>query len=301
MLPEVGPHFPNPIKSVEEAVALTNQNYDVAESLAYMYKAITLTRHLLNGQVPLIGFCGAPWTLMAYMIEGGGSKQFIKAKTFLFTYPEESKKLLMKIGQVAAEFLVEQIKAGAQLVQIFDSWAGELSPKDFRNFELPVLKAMLEIVRNGTRDIAAERGEPVVPVTCFAKGANYAIPLLAEAGFDVVGLDWCVDPAEARTLVKGKKVALQGNMDPSTLYAGNAAIERTVKEMFLDSDGFLSSAEGRTYGHIANLGHGITPNVDPEAMKCKLFRWTLSQFGWSLTSLHCAVFLECVHKYSQRA
>lgn len=262
MLPDVGPHFPNPIKTVEEAVKLATDTYDVKQSLSYVYKALTLTRHLLEGQVPLIGFCGAPWTLMAYMIEGGGSKTFIKAKTFLFTHPEESKALLHKIGQVAAAFLVEQIRAGAQLVQIFDSWAGELSPADFREFELPVLVEMLRTVRAATKDLPHK-----LPVTCFAKGANYAIAYLADAGFDVVGLDWCVDPAEARRLVGDRPVALQGNLDPTTLYAGLDRIEERVKEMFTGENGFLSTLQGKKYGHIANLGHGITPAVDPEAMK----------------------------------
>ena len=262
MLPDVGPHFPKPIKTVEEAVKLATDTYDVKESLAYVYKALTLTRHLLKGQVPLIGFCGAPWTLMAYMIEGGGSKTFIKAKSFLFTHPKESSALLHKIGEVAAHFLVEQIRAGAQLVQIFDSWAGELSPQDFRDFELPVLVEMLRTVREATKDLPHR-----LPVTCFAKGANYAIPYLADAGFDVVGLDWCVDPAEARETVGDRPVALQGNLDPTTLYAGLDKIEERVKRMFLGEKGFLSTPEGRKYGHIANLGHGITPAVDPAAMK----------------------------------
>lgn len=270
MLPDVGPHFPHPIKTVSEALALAHKSYDVRTSLAYVYRAITLTRHLLEGQVPLIGFCGAPWTLMAYMIEGGGSKSFIKAKTFLFTHPEESKLLLNKIGQVAAEFLIEQVRAGAQLVQIFDSWAGELAPQDFREFELPILVRMLEMVRAGTEEL--RKGQDRIPVTIFAKSANYAIPILAQAGFDVVGLDWCIDPFDARNLVHGTSVALQGNLDPSVLYAGDEAIDRIVKEMFLGPQGFLNAVDGRKYGHIANLGHGITPNVDPEAMKSKLIQ-----------------------------
>jgi len=285
MLPEKGPHFPHPIMSVEEALKLAHAEYDVKTSLAYVYKALTLTRHLLGGQCPLIGFCGAPWTLMAYMIEGGGSKTFIKAKTFLFTHPEESKLLLHKIGKVAADFLVEQIRAGAQLVQIFDSWAGELSPQDFREFELPVLQEMLRIVRQATAKGGPADGE-TVPVTVFAKGANFAVPLLAASGFDVVGLDWCIDPAAARSEVaqyqtdNGNRTALQGNMDPSLLYAGKPAIEKAVQNMFLGEYGFLSTPEGKQAGHICNLGHGITPNVDPESMR---------------------FFLQSVHKYSVRS
>ena len=291
MLPEKGPHFPNPINTPEEALKIANAHYDVRKSLAYQYRAITLTRHLLQGQVPLIGFCGAPWTLMAYMVEGGGSKTFIKAKTMLFKHREESKALLRAIGKVAADFLVEQIRAGAQLVQIFDSWAGELSPRDFREFELPVLLDMLRIVREGTAEIAKARGDRVVPVTCFAKGANYAIPDLAKAGFDVVGLDWCIDPKEAREITKDTGVALQGNMDPTTLYAGREVLDATVKDMFLGENGFLATQEGRTLGHIANLGHGITPNVDPDDMRCE-WDWRMSKGvadGFVQTSLNAYI------------
>lgn len=271
MLPEKGPHFPNPITSVAEAIALSEKTYDVKSSLDYMYKAITLTRHLLEGQVPLIGFCGAPWTLFAYMVEGGGSKTFSKAKEFLFAHPKESRALLSKIGQVGAEFLVEQARAGAQLVQIFDSWAGELGQQDFNEYELPVLRDMLEIIR---------RAEPDLPVTVFAKGASYAIPDLVKAGFNTVGLDWHISPSEARRLAGDTPVCLQGNLDPDTLLESNEVIEKEVKEMFLGEWGFLSCEAGRKYGHICNLGHGITPNVHPDSMKC---------------------FLESVHKYSVRS
>jgi uroporphyrinogen decarboxylase len=274
MLPDVGPHFPHPIKSVSEAVALANKTYDVKNSLSYMYRAITLTRHLLEGQVPLIGFSGAPWTLFAYMVEGGGSKTFSKAKEFLFSHPEESRALLNKIGEITAEFLVYQIQAGAQLVQIFDSWAGELSQHDFHDFEMPVLVRMLEIIR---------KSEPDTPVTVFAKGANYAIPDLAKAGFNTIGLDWNVSPSEARRLAGDRPVCLQGNLDPGMLLEDNATLDAAVKEMFLGEYGFLSCSDGIKYGHIANLGHGITPNVHPESMKCELGVW----FGTSLYQGQC--------------
>lgn len=261
MLPELGPHFPHPIKSVSEAIALAEKTYDVKTSLSYMYQAITLTRHLLEGQVPLIGFCGAPWTLFAYMIEGGGSKTFSKAKEFLFAHPEESRKLLQKIGQVGAEFLIEQIRAGAQLVQIFDSWAGELGKQDFIEYELPVLSYMFELIK---------KQEPSVPVTIFAKGANYAIPDLVKVGFNTIGLDWNISPSEARRLAgNDSPVCLQGNLDPAILLESNEKIDQEVKEMFLGEWGFLSCEAGRRFGHIANLGHGITPNVHPDSLKCE--------------------------------
>ncbi|KAJ3514886.1 hypothetical protein NLJ89_g2109 [Agrocybe chaxingu] len=260
-----GPHFPDPLNTPEDVKKL-KEVVDVDKELGYVFQAITQTRTELNGEVPLIGFCGAPWTLFAYMIEGGGSKTFQKAKTWLFKYPEESKALLLRIADVCVDFLVGQVKAGAQLLQVFDSWAGELSPYDFDQFSFPTLT---HISTNVRRRLVKEN-LPATPMTVFAKGANYALAsIAASGGYDVVGLDWCIDPVEARRIV-GDKVALQGNMDPGVLYGGRDAIEAAVKRM---SQGFRAGKGG----WIANLGHGITPGVDPEDM-----RW----------------FLECVHKYS---
>ncbi|KAF9451743.1 uroporphyrinogen decarboxylase [Macrolepiota fuliginosa MF-IS2] len=263
-----GPYFPDPLVTPDDIKKLTTV-VDVNKELGYVFEAITRTRKELKGEVPLIGFCGAPWTLFAYMIEGGGGKGFQKAKTWLFKYPEESQRLLQRIADVCIDFLVGQVKAGAQLLQVFDSWAGELSPHDFKLFSLPTLQRISEGVH---RHLAAEK-IPAVPMTCFAKGANHSLGLLAEqGGYDVLGLDWCIDPAEARRIV-GDKVALQGNMDPTVLYGGRDAIESAVKRM---AEGFKPGKGG----WIANLGHGITPGVDPEDL-----RW----------------FLECVHKYSSRS
>jgi len=217
----------------------------------------------------LIGFCGAPWTLMAYMIEGGGSKTFQLAKTWLFKYPEESKALLQRIADVCVDFLVGQVKAGAQLLQVFDSWASELSPHDFATFSLPYLTHIATSVRSRLASLDI----PAVPMTLFAKGANQSLnSMAASAGYDVLGLDWCIDPAEARRITEGK-TALQGNMDPGLLYGGRDAIEQAVKRM---CEGF--KVDGKPKAWIANLGHGITPGVDPEDL-----RW----------------FFQCVHKYSQ--
>ncbi|KAF6762822.1 uroporphyrinogen decarboxylase [Ephemerocybe angulata] len=244
-----GPEFPDPLATPEDISKLSK----------------TLTKGL-DGAVPLIGFCGAPWTLFAYMIEGGGSKTLQKAKTWLFRYPEESKALLQRIADVCVDYLVGQVKAGAQLLQVFDSWAGELAPHDFDEFSFPTLQHISTQVRHRL----SEEGLTVVPMILFAKGANFALSKLAkEGGYDVLGIDWCIDPVEARRLV-GDKITLQGNMDPNVLYGGRDAIERTVKKMCK-----AFRAGGGSW--IANLGHGITPGVDPEDM-----RW----------------FLECVHKYS---
>ncbi|KAG8802139.1 Uroporphyrinogen decarboxylase in heme biosynthesis [Serendipita sp. 398] len=267
MIPGKGPSFPAPLKTPEDMCRLSD-NVDVEKELGYVCDAITLTRKELKGEVPLIGFCGAPWTLFAYMIEGGGSKFFTACKTWLFKYPKESKDLLQRISVVCADFLVAQVKAGAQLLQVFDSWAGELSPSDYREFSLPYCQFISSTVRAKLRELNI----PEVPMILFAKGANWALEELVEsAGYDVLGLDWLHEPDIARKRV-GSRVTLQGNMDPNVLYGGKEAIERTVKRM---AEAF--KVNGSPDRWIANLGHGITPGVDPDDLK------------W---------FFECIHKYS---
>ena len=251
-----GPVFPAPLKSPKDLKRLSEP--DVKKELHYVYDALTLTRKTLNGRVPLIGFCGAPWTLMAYMIEGGGSKTFSASKTWLFKYPEDSHSLLQAITEVLIEYVIAQIDSGAQLIQVFDSWAGLLSPQAFREFALPYLKQIAA---------ALTRERPEVPKTVFAKGAHYALESLSESGYNVLGLDWTIDPRQARERVGGK-VALQGNMDPCMLYASPESIRKEVREIL---NGF-----GRG-GYIANLGHGMHPDHDPE---------------------HARAFIEAVHEVS---
>ncbi len=238
-----GPHFPRPLGAPEDLARLRTP--DIASDLGYVFEALTLTRQQLDGRAPLIGFCGAPWTLMAYMIEGGGSKTFSRSKTWLFRYPEASHTLLGRITDVLIEYLVAQVEAGAQALQVFDSWAGLLSPEAFEVFALPYL-----------RRIAAEVGahKPDVPKIVFARGAHYALEALAESGYEVIGLDWTMDPKEARRRTGGR-VTLQGNLDPATLYAPPEVIREEVKKML---------AAFGPQGHIANLGHGIHPDHDPE-------------------------------------
>ncbi|KAI8373884.1 uroporphyrinogen decarboxylase [Blakeslea trispora] len=251
-----GPVFAAPLETPEDISRLT-ENVDVDKELGYVYQAITLTRHKLEGRVPLFGFVGAPWTLMAYMIEGGGSKTLFKAKSWLWKYPKESHALLQRITDIAVEFLVGQVRAGAQMLQVFESWGGELSPYDFKEYSLPYLRQISTQVK---ARLAKEELD-AVPMTVFAKGSWYALADLSESNYEVVSLDWTVDPAYARQ-VTGDKVALQGNMDPTALYGGFDAIREIATRMV--------HAFGKDSKHIVNLGHGILPTVDPEALKVYL-------------------------------
>ncbi|KAI9501766.1 Uroporphyrinogen decarboxylase in heme biosynthesis [Coemansia spiralis] len=272
MVPGKGPHFPEPLKGPKDMQRLTDKKaeFSVDKELDYVYKAITNTRHALGGQVPLLGFVGAPWTLMAYMIEGGGSKTFAQAKTWLFRHHQAAHELLSRIADVAAEFLVGQIRAGAQAAQVFESWAGELGPHDFAEFSLPYLARIAERVKGQYPD---------VPLTVFAKGAHYALELLAtDTAYDVISLDWTIDPSAARSRIdaavaskqtqRRSPVVLQGNLDPTLLF-GNAQTLRERTEA-------MCQAFGPSL-HIANLGHGMMPGHDPEQLR---------------------VFLEAVHKAS---
>lgn len=246
MVDKKGPHFPEPLKSPDDGQyeKVMQKDVNVKEELDYVFKAITLTRHKLQGRVPLIGFCGAPWTLLCYMVEGGGSKMFVQAKTWLYKYGKESQTLLQKIADICVEYLALQVLAGAQLVQVFDSWAGELSPATFKQFSLPYLR---HISANLPKRLQ-EMGLEPVPMTVFAKGAWYGLDDLCESGYNVVGLDWLHDPAEAMQIARGR-VTIQGNADPGVLYGGRPAIAEAVENMVR---GFQKGKQG----WIANLGHG---------------------------------------------
>lgn len=217
---------------------------DVKAELDYVYNAITLTRHKLKGRVPLIGFCGAPWTLLCYMVEGGGTKLFVQSKKWVYKYPKESQALLQKITDVCVEYLALQVAAGAQLVQVFDSWAGELSPEAFKSFSLPYLRYISSNLPKRLKEMGLEP----VPMTVFAKGAWYALDDLCESGYNVVGLDWQHDPAESMKVARGR-VTIQGNADPGVLYGGRPAITAAVEHM-------VKGFNGGKQGWIANLGHG---------------------------------------------
>ncbi|KAG0252345.1 Uroporphyrinogen decarboxylase in heme biosynthesis [Mortierella polycephala] len=261
MVPGKGPHFPEPLVLPADMAKLT-KSVDVHKELQYVFDAITMTRHALNGRVPLIGFVGAPWTLMAYMIEGGGSKTLSKAKEWVFKYPKESHELLGRITDVCVDFLVGQVQAGAQMLQVFESWGGELSPHDFELFSLPYLAQIV------TRVKAKLGKDKAVPMTVFAKGSWYALDKLSVIGYEVVSLDWTHTPESAKAITKGH-VTLQGNMDPNVLLGGDEAIVATVERMIR---GF-----GSTERYIANLGHGILPSVPVDAMG--LFLKTVHRVG----------------------
>ncbi|KAL8714850.1 MAG: hypothetical protein Q9220_001363 [cf. Caloplaca sp. 1 TL-2023] len=258
MLDKKGPHFPEPLKSPSDGQyeALMNREVDVSAELDYVYRAITMTRQKLKGRVPLYGFCGAPWTLFCYMVEGGGSKLFVQVKTWIYRYPTQSKRLLQKIAELCVEYLALQVKAGAQIVQVFDSWAGELSPASFKDFSLPYLRYIARHLPQRLKELQVE----VVPMVVFAKGAWYALEDLCDSGYQVVGLDWLQDPAEAVKIARGKRIVLQGNADPGVLYGGKEAIAELVQNM-------VHGFGGGKQGWIANLGHGVTPFVDPDNLK----------------------------------
>lgn len=246
MLDGKGPHFPAPLKDPidRQYQELLDRNVNVEKELDYVYRAITLTRQKLQGRVPLFGFCGAPWTLFCYMVEGGGTKLFVQVKTWIYKYPTDSKKMLQKLAELCVEYLALQVKAGAQIVQVFDSWAAELSPTSFKEFSLPYLRYIANHLAKRLKSLKL----PQIPMVVFAKGAWYALDDLCDTGYQVVGLDWLQDPADAVRIANGR-VVLQGNADPGVLYGDKQAITRVVQDM-------VQGFGGGKQGWIANLGHG---------------------------------------------
>jgi len=238
-----GPSLPKTIRSQQDVDALFTDG--VEESLGYVADALRLTKKELNGRVPLIGFAGAPWTILCYMVEGKGSKTWDKAKQFAYTMPATAHSLLQKITDVTIAYLRTQVKAGADAIQVFDSWSGALSPDDFRTYAQPYLLQITNALKNE------------VPVILFPKGSWYALADLSKSGASALGVDWCIEPSLARSMTNNS-ITLQGNFDPSYLLAPIPEIERRVHEMI---KGF------GTHRYIANLGHGITPNVPVDHAK----------------------------------
>ncbi|MFW6348502.1 MAG: uroporphyrinogen decarboxylase [Cyclonatronaceae bacterium] len=240
LVPGQGPRLPDPVQTPEAALAL--QTPDVADRLHYVMEALRLTRHELNGEAALIGFAGAPWTLFCYMVEGRGSKDFSRAKAFYWQHPEAARHALRIITETTIAYLKGQIAAGAQAVQVFDSWSGLLSPEDFTEIAYPYLKQISDAITE-------------VPVILYAKGSWYALEGLTQrSGAAALGVDWCITPEKARELTGGR-ITLQGNFDPARLLSTPEEITRLTRRM-IDRFG------ARRY--IANLGHGILPFVPIE-------------------------------------
>ena len=256
-----GPKFRKPVRTEADIEAL--EVIDTASDLSYVTDAVTMIRRELNGRVPLIGFSGSPWTLATYMIEGQSSRDFARAKTMLYTQPELMHQLLEKLSLSVIDYLNAQIRAGAQVVQIFDTWGGALSHAAYAEFSLAYMQKIVDglISHHDGRD---------VPVILFTKGGGLWLEKMADTGCHALGLDWSTDIAAAKGRV-GDRVALQGNMDPAVLRADPAVIESQV-------DAILKGFGGGP-GHIFNLGHGITPDINPD---------------------HVKVFIDAVHKFSTK-
>lgn len=243
MIEDKGPVLPSPIQSKWDVEQLLTT--DTEMHLSYVMDALTMTKQALGGRVPLIGFAGAPWTIFCYMIEGKGSKTWDKAKQFAYTEEALTHLLLQKITDTTIRYLKAQAIAGADVIQVFDSWSGVLSPSDFNLYSLPYLLQISDAL------------SPHVPVILFPKGSWYGLDQLRNSSAAGIGIDWCITPHLARDLV-GPDKTLQGNFDPARLLAPIPQIRIWVKEM-IDSFGL--------HRYIANLGHGITPNVPVDHAK----------------------------------
>ncbi|KAJ8980708.1 hypothetical protein NQ317_019202 [Molorchus minor] len=257
MKPGVGPVLPEPL-TLENLNKLNKE--DVVLRLKYVGEAITLTRYKLNGKVPLFGFTGAPrlefaeWTLMGYMIEGGGSKTLSKAKKWLYANPDIAHELLQLLTNVIIDYLVMQIEAGAQIVQVFDSSAEYLNKKLYTQFGLPYLKKISGTVKERINKLNLEP----VPMVLFAKGAHFCLEEQTNLGYEVIGIDWTMEPKLVRSILKDKNVVVQGNLDPCALYASEVELTRMVTDMI---------QEFGTDKYIVNLGHGIYPDASTDAVK----------------------------------
>jgi uroporphyrinogen decarboxylase len=250
MMETKGPWFE---KTIKTAMDIDQLRIAQADDLHYVMEAIKLTKKELNGRVPLIGFAGAPWTIFAYMIEGGGSKTFSKAKKFLYTHPVLAHQLLQKITNSTINYLKGQLLAGADMLQLFDSWAGVLSPVQYNEFSLKYIAQICDAITEA-------------PVTVFAKDAHFARKQMGQLNCTAIGLDWTMDIAESREMI-GNTKTLQGNMDPCLLYADNETIKKETIKML------------KAFGsqrHIANLGHGLYPDIEKD--KVKLFVDTIKEF-----------------------
>ena len=243
MVEKKGPLFEKTIRSIEQ-LKYAETDFDIEDRLGYVTEAIRITNKELNGRVPLIGFAGAPWTIFCYMTEGQGSKTFSESRKILYTNPTLAHELLNRITNVTIQYLKAQIKAGAHMVQIFDSWAGILGKEQYAEFGLKYIAKITDAITE-------------VPVTLFSKGAYNSVNDLALLQCNTIGVDWNMDIAKIRESV-GENRTLQGNLDPCVLYSEHSEIERLTNNM-------LNSFKSKR--HIVNLGHGVYPDVDPEKVK----------------------------------
>lgn len=243
MIEAKGPYFEKTIKSAED-LRYAETDFDIEDRLGYVLDAIKITNKELAGRVPLIGFAGAPWTIFCYMIEGQGSKTFSKSRKMLYTNPTLAHDLLDRITNVTIQYLKAQVKAGAHMLQVFDSWAGILGTEQYAEFGLKYLDKIANALNE-------------VPLTIFSKGAIMSMPEVVKLNCNTVGLDWNMDVKQIRELV-GENRTLQGNLDPCVLYASHAEVETATNKML---DSFTSKR------HIVNLGHGVYPDIHPDKVK----------------------------------
>lgn len=259
-----GPKFKKTIRTEQDVLNLPN--FNAKSDLDYVMNEVSTIRSALGGQVPLIGFSGSPWTLATYMIEGGSSKDFRHTKHMLYAQPEVLHALLDRLAVAVIDYLNAQIDAGAQAIQIFDSWGGALAHREYIEFSL---NYMQKIVAGLQREKDGRR----IPVILFTKGGGQWLEPMIATGADALGLDWTTPLNVARQSIAGR-AAVQGNLDPAVLYGSRASIEKSVKAMLDDA-----YANGETTGYVANLGHGITQWVDPAQPK---------------------IFVDTVHEYSAK-
>ncbi len=253
MLEAKGPWFEKTIQT-EADLKFAEVDFDVEDRLGYVLEAIKLTNKELNGRVPLIGFAGAPWTIFCYMVEGHGSKTFSESRKMLYTNPVLAHKLLDRITKVTIKYLQAQIKAGAHMVQVFDSWAGILGTEQYATFSMPYLKQIADAIQE-------------VPLTIFSKGALSSLEDIANLACNTVGLDWNMDISDFRNVI-GDKRTIQGNLDPCALYSSHEEVAKLTTNLL---DSFTSKR------HIVNLGHGVYPDVDPA--KVKTFIQTVKDYA----------------------
>ena len=244
--PGEGPRFKRPVQNAAAIRKLAVP--DVNSDLGYVFEAVGTIRKALDGQVPLIGFAGSPWTVATYMVEGRSSRDFATIKGLAAEDPDSLLRLLDVVTETTVQYLDAQIKAGAQAIMVFDTWGSALEPDDYRRFSLANMQTIVD-------NLACDQGKEPVPVILFTKGAGELLRDMADTGCDALGVDWTTDLKTARGYVEDK-VALQGNLDPATLRESPEVIRQGVADTL--------ASYGRGPGHVFNLGHGITPDIDPD-------------------------------------